>query len=53
MVEFNSELPKGQPKLDKDYWKSQQAEKGDETPVFESNIKATFTSLDKISIFKK
>lgn len=59
MVDFNANIPmnNGQPELDKDYWKEQKQKAADNNhPVFETNIKATFTDLDnnnKISIFKK
>lgn len=51
MVDFNSDIPQGKPKLDNDYWKSKK-DLQEDTPVFDTNIKATFTSLENISIFK-
>lgn len=52
MVKFNPDIPNGQPKLDKDYWNKKKP-KQETSPVFEVNIKASFTNMDKISVFKK
>ncbi len=54
MVDFNSDIPKGLPKLDKDYW-STQANSTDnqlQNPLFDINTKFTLENdLSKISVF--
>ena len=54
MVDFNFDIPKGLPKLDKDYW-STQANSTDnqlQNPLFDINTKFTLENdLSKISVF--
>ena len=51
MVEFNSDIPKGLPQLDKDYWTKQKST-DNQTPLFDINTKFTLENdLAKISVF--
>ncbi len=56
MVEFNSDIPKGLPQLDKDYWDKQKSTKSadnqNQDPLFDINTKFTLENdLSKISVF--
>ena len=55
MVDFNSDIPKGLPKLDKDYWSKSKASNVDnqlQNPLFDVNTKFTLENdLSKISVF--
>ena len=54
MVDFNSDIPKGLPKLDKDYWSKNKINAGDQSqePLFDVNTKFTLENdLAKISVF--
>ena len=51
MVEFNSDIPKGLPQLDKDYWTKQKST-DNQNPLFDINTKFTLENdLAKISVF--
>lgn len=54
MVDFNSDIPKGLPKLDKDYWSKSKTNVGEQSqePLFDVNTKFTLENdLAKISVF--
>ncbi len=54
MVDFNSDIPKGLPKLDKDYWVTQANSTDNQlqNPLFDINTKFTLENdLSKISVF--
>ena len=53
MVDFNSDIPKGLPKLDKDYWNKQKGtDNQNQDPLFDINTKFTLENdLSKISVF--
>lgn len=54
MVDFNSDIPKGLPKLDNDYWSKSKTNVGDQSqePLFDVNTKFTLENdLSKISVF--
>ncbi len=55
MVDFNSDIPKGLPKLDKDYWSKNKASNVDtqlQNPLFDVNTKFTLENdLSNISVF--
>ena len=53
MVEFNSELPKGRPQLDPDYWK-QINNKDNQNPnaIFDINTNFALKDLSYFSVFK-
>lgn len=54
MVDFNSDIPKGLPKLDKDYWATQANSTDNQlqNPLFDINTKFTLENdLSKISVF--
>lgn len=53
MVEFNSELPKGRPQLDPDYWtKLKNAENQNPNAIFDVNTNFALKDLSDISVFK-
>lgn len=53
MVEFNSELPKGRPQLDPDYWtKLKNAENQNPNAIFDVNTNFALKDLSEISVFK-
>lgn len=54
MVDFNTDIPNGLPKLDKDYWTKQNnnADNQLQNPLFDINTKFTLENdLSKISVF--
>lgn len=56
MVDFNSDIPKGLPKLDSDYWakqdKNDSADNQLQNPLFDINTKFSLENdLSKISVF--
>ena len=54
MVDFNSDIPKGLPKLDKDYWVTQANSTDNQlqNPLFDINTKFTLENdLSKVSVF--
>lgn len=53
MVDFNSDIPNGLPKLDKDYWSKQKGtDNQNQDPLFDINTKFTLENdLAKISVF--
>lgn len=54
MVDFNSDIPKGLPKLDNDYWSKNKtnADNQLQSPLFDVNTKFTLENdLSKISVF--
>lgn len=53
MVDFNSDIPNGLPKLDKDYWAKQKGtDNQNQDPLFDINTKFTLENdLAKISVF--
>lgn len=54
MVDFNSDIPKGLPKLDSDYWTKSKGnvDKQLQNPLFDVNTKFTLENdLSKISVF--
>lgn len=53
MVEFNSDIPKGRPQLDPDYW-SKLNNKDNQNPnaIFDVNTNFALKDLSDISVFK-
>lgn len=50
MVDFNSEIPKGRPQLDADYWNKTNTDK--QNPLTDVNTNFALKDLKDISIFK-
>ncbi len=49
MVDFNSDIPKGKPKLDPKYWENLKNNESQNSPISDFN---TNRALEEISIFK-
>ena len=53
MVDFNSDIPKGRPQLDPDYWsKLNNKDKKNPDAIFDVNTNFALKDLSDISVFK-
>jgi len=51
MVEFNADLPKGRPQLDKDYWQSQNKKENNDQSNIDIVTDFALKKLEDVSVF--
>lgn len=52
MVDFNSDIPKGRPQLDANYWKNLHKTEQQNAGLFDVNTNFALKDLSEISVFK-